>query len=220
MTNDIDYICQQTKGLHMQKAISTIIFDLGGVLIDWNPAYLYRKIFATEEEVTHFLTNICTPDWNEEQDAGRSLQLATDILVQKHPEYESAIRAFYGRWEEMLGGPIQGTVDLLTQFHQEKRYRLYALTNWSSETFPIAQARYDFLQLFEGILVSGEEGIKKPDAKIYQLILDRYQLKAEKSIFIDDNLRNIVAAEALGINTIHFKSAEQLKDTLISKAII
>ena len=191
--------------------LDTIIFDLGGVLIDWNPEYVFRKVFQDEAEMRYFLSEVCSPDWNEQQDAGRSLAEATETLAKQFPKYEPEIRAYYGRWEEMLGGPIQDTVELLKQIHQDQVFRLYALTNWSAETFPIAWERYDFLQLFEGILVSGKEKLKKPDPKIYELILDRYQITPSKSLFIDDNARNVEAARGIGINAVHFQSPMQIK---------
>ena len=201
----------------MSQPIETIIFDLGGVLIDWNPFYLYRKIFNTDEEIQDFLDHICTFHWNEQQDAGRPLQEATEILIAQHPQHESNIRAYYGRWEEMLGGPIHDTVSILKSIHQQGKHALYALTNWSHETFPIAQERYDFLQLFEGILVSGEEKMKKPDSRIYQLIIDRYKIEPSTALFIDDNLRNVEAARDIGIQAIHFQSPQLLSDLLIKK---
>jgi 2-haloacid dehalogenase len=204
----------------MDQNITTIVFDLGGVLVDWNPRHLYRKWFDTEAEVDFFLQNICTSAWNEEQDAGRSWAEGIAILVEKHPEYEAAIRAYYDRWEEMLAGEIAGTVEILVQLHKKRAHRLYALTNWSSETFPIAEARFDFLQLFEGVLVSGREGLKKPDPKIYQLLMHRYHIHASEAFFIDDNLKNVAAAEALGIPSHHFTSPKNLYDALKHKAIV
>lgn len=198
----------------MSQTIETIIFDLGGVLINWDPKRLFRKIFDDEAEMDKFLSEVCTMEWNEQQDAGRSIQEATEVLVQKFPDYTEQITAYYGRWEEMLGGAIEGTVSILKQLKQQERLGIYALTNWSSETFPIALERFDFLQLFEGILVSGVEQLKKPDPKIYQLILDRYNLKAETSVFIDDSLRNIKAAAKLGIDAIHFQGPESLENEL------
>jgi len=200
--------------------INTIIFDLGAVLIDWNPHYLYRNLFADEQEMKDFLANITTPDWNEEQDAGRSLQEATDLLVQQHPHHEANIRAFYGRWEEMLGDAIEGTVEIFRQLKDSGKYKIYALTNWSAETFPVALNRYDFLNWFDGIVVSGTEKMRKPNPAFYQLLLDRYHAKAEEALFIDDNLRNVLAAEKLGITSIHFSSAGQLKAELENKSII
>ena len=190
--------------------MDTIIFDLGNVLIKWDPRNLYRKIFTSDVAMEHFLKEVCTPDWNEQQDAGRSLKDATQLLLDKHPDYEIEIKAFYGRWTEMLGGSIEGTVKILRQFCDDERYRVYALTNWSTETFPIAIKQFDFLQWFEGILVSGEVKLKKPDPRIYQMMLDNYQIKAENAVFIDDSLRNVAGANALGIHGIHFKSPEQL----------
>lgn len=200
--------------------IDTIIFDLGGVLIDWNPEYVFRTIFEDEAERKHFLTNITTSEWNEEQDAGRSLDEGTELLVAKHPEYEDAIRAFYGRWEEMLGGPIEGTVKILEALKAQNTHRIYALTNWSNETFPIALARYDFLRLFEGIVVSGQERMKKPDIKIYNLILDRYQIEPNKAVFIDDNKRNVEGAQKVGIHAIHFQSSDQLNQQLVDWQVL
>ncbi len=199
--------------------IDTIIFDLGGVLIDWNPRHLYRKIFDDEAKMEHFLKDITTSDWNEEQDAGRPVAEATEILVNQHPEYKKEIEAFYGRWPEMLGGPIQGTVDIFKALKDAGTHKIVALTNWSAETFPVAQERYEFLTWFEGILVSGEEKLKKPDHKIYHLILDRYGIKAENAVFIDDNLRNIKASIECGLHGIHFESPEQLKKSLLEYGI-
>jgi 2-haloacid dehalogenase len=200
-------------------SVDTVIFDLGGVLIDWNPKHLYRKIFDDEEKMNWFLSEITTPDWNEEQDAGRPVAVATEILVRQHPSYKKEIEAFYDRWPEMLGGPITGTVDIFKSLKEANTHRIYALTNWSAETFPVAQARYDFLEWFEGILVSGEEQLKKPDPRIYQLILDRYNITAENAVFIDDNLRNIKAAINCGIHGIHFESPGQLKNSLLEYGI-
>lgn len=195
--------------------INTIIFDLGGVLIDWNPEYVFLEAFQGDrEKMCWFLDHICTSDWNENQDAGYPLAQATEDLVAQHPEYEKEIRLFYGDWENMLGGSIQGTVDILKQLIESKRYKIVALTNWSAETFPIAQEKFEFLQWFEGILVSGEENTRKPFEDIYKLTLSRFQIDAEKAIFIDDNLRNIEAALKLGIHGIHFTSAENLKNQL------
>jgi 2-haloacid dehalogenase len=200
--------------------INTIIFDLGAVLVDWNPHYLYRNLFADEQEMKDFLANITTPDWNEEQDAGRPLQEGTELLVQQYPHHEANIRAFYGRWEEMLGDAIEGTVELFKQLKDNGKYKIYALTNWSAETFPIALQRYDFLNWFDGIVVSGTEKMRKPNPAFYQLLLDRYNTKAEEALFIDDNLRNVLAAQKMGIKSIHFSSAEQLKKELVSRFII
>ena len=198
----------------MLNNITAVIFDLGGVLIDWNPKYLYKKIFSSEEETDQFLSLICTSDWNETQDEGRSLTEGTDILVKQFPEYEKEIRAYYDRWEEMLGGVIEETLDILRLLKAKDHLSLYALTNWSAETIPIALKRFDFFDLFDGIVVSGEEKMRKPSEKFYRLILDRYHLSARDTLFIDDNLRNIEGAKSVGLHTIHFNSPGQLRQEL------
>ena len=200
--------------------INTIIFDLGAVLIDWNPHYMYKTVFADEEEMKHFLATVCTSDWNEEQDAGRSLQEGTEILVKQHPEHEVNIRAFYSRWDEMLGEAFEDTVEIFRELKASNKYKIYALTNWSAETFPVALERFEFLSWFDGIVVSGTEKMRKPAPEFYQILLDRHEVKAEESLFIDDNYRNILAAEKLGIKSIHFTSAELLKEKLIELAVL
>ena len=204
----------------MSGKINTIIFDLGGVLIDWNPRYLYRKIFKTEEEVTWFLENICTSELNDQQDGGRSFEEATKELIQKHPEWEEPITAWYGRWHETIAGPIEGTVQILKEIKESKKYALYALTNWSAETFPWALDNFDFLHWFEGIVVSGVEKSRKPLPDFFQILFDRYAIKPSEALFIDDNLHNIEGAKALGMNTLTFKSSEQLLKDLQERKLV
>jgi len=204
----------------MMQKIKAIIFDLGNVLIDWNPAYVFDKLIEDEGKRKHFFENICTADWNEEQDAGRPIKQATEELIAAHPEWKEAIEAFYGRWIEMLGGPINGTVEILRQLKQSGHYKLYALTNWSAETFPTALEMYDFLHWFDGRVVSGEEKMRKPNPLFYQILLDRFKLKAEETLFIDDSARNINAAEQLGINGILFHSPQQLEKDLKKTGIL
>ncbi len=200
--------------------IDTIIFDLGGVLIDWNPEYVYREVFnGDQQKIDWFLNTICTHEWNVEQDAGRSIQKATELLVAQYPEYEEWIRIFYDRWEDMLGGTILETVTLLNKLKQANNHRLYALTNWSAETFPVALQRYEFLQHFEGILVSGEEKTVKPFPKIYEILLERYQINPLLSVFIDDNLENVEVAKKFGIKGVHFKSTQQLREELTNLGV-
>ena len=197
------------------KNINTIIFDLGGVLIDWNPEYVYLDVFkGNRKKMQWFFDTICTSDWNENQDAGYPMEKATEERVALFPEYEKEIRMFYGRWVDMLGEALVDTVDILKKLKDSGNYSIVALTNWSAETFHIALDRFDFLQWFEGIIVSGEEKTRKPFPEIYNLTLERYSISAENSIFIDDNLRNIEAANNLGINCIHFKNAKQLANQL------
>lgn len=193
--------------------MKTIIFDLGGVLIDHNPRYLYRKLFDHEHDVTHFLETVCTHDWNEQQDAGRTIAEATAERIALFPEHTTLINAYYGRWTEMLNGAIDGTVQILDELRQINT-PLYSLTNFSAETFVTARTIYDFLDWFEGILVSGEEKLIKPDPKIYQLILERHSIDPAETIFIDDRKDNIAAAEKFGIQGFHFESPSKLRHDL------
>lgn len=202
-------------------AVNTIIWDLGGVLVDWNPHYVFTdKYFDSPDKKEFFFSQVCTHDWNEKQDEGRSIVEATQELIREFPEWESAIRDYYGRWTDMLNGPIHGTVDLFRQLIASGKYRHYALTNWQADLFNIALVRYDFLHWFDGRVVSGVEKTRKPFPEFYQLLLDRYQVKAAEAIFIDDNLRNVKAAEAMGIDAIRFESADQLLSELQQRAII
>ncbi|WP_228851733.1 HAD family hydrolase [Aegicerativicinus sediminis] len=199
----------------MNSNYKSIIFDLGGVLIDWKPEYVFLNAFDGDKEKTDwFIKNICTLDWNENQDAGYPIAQATEELVSKHPEWEEYIRMYYGNWEQMLGGPISETVDILKKLIAKETYQIVALTNWSNETFPIALERFEFLHWFEGIIVSGAEKTRKPFSEIYELTIDRFDIDATKAIFIDDNLRNIKAAENIGIKGIHFKSPQLLQNEL------
>ena len=191
--------------------IKTIIFDLGGVLIDWNPEYLYLDIFEGDRvKMNAFFEQVCTMDWNENQDAGYPLSKATEDRIALFPEYETLIKIYYGRWEEMLGEAITGSVQILKKLINDPKFRVVALTNWSAETFPIALKRFDFLHWFEGIVVSGTEKTRKPYPEIYQITLDRFNIAPSETLFIDDNLRNIKGAEAIGINGIHFSTPEKL----------
>lgn len=196
------------------KSIDTIVFDLGGVLIDWNPRYLYRKIFDSEEQVSWFLQNICTSEWNEQQDAGRSFEEATQELVGKFPDHELPIRAWYSRWQETIRGPIQETVDILENIKRKNTHRLYVLTNWSAETFPWALETFEFLKWFEGIVVSGQEKTRKPYADFFHILFQRYQVDPTSSVFIDDNKANVEGARMLGMHSIHFQHPEQLRSEL------
>jgi 2-haloacid dehalogenase len=200
--------------------LNTVIFDLGGVLIDWNPRYLYRKIFNSDEEIEWFLKNICTSDWNEELDAGRSFEEATKELAEQHPQYAEAIFAWHHRWPETLKGEIADTVEILKNIKQKNHHRLYALTNWSHEKFPYALQRFEFLHWFEGIVVSGEEKTRKPYPEFYKILFDRYQVDPTRTVFIDDSLRNIEAGRALGMHGVHFKSPQDLKFELKKMSVL
>jgi 2-haloacid dehalogenase len=201
--------------------VKNIIFDLGGVLIDWNPEYVYLDAFkGNRKKMEKFFDEVCTFDWNENQDAGYPLANATEDRIALFPEQADLIRMYYGRWEEMLRGSISGTVSILKKIVSNNDYRVFALTNWSAETFPIALKRFDFLHWFEGIVVSGTEKTRKPFPEIYETTLERYDLKACESVFIDDNERNVAAANKLGIQTIKFLNPHQLEKDLKTKEIL
>jgi 2-haloacid dehalogenase len=190
------------------------VFDLGGVLIDWNPRYLYRKLFGADEAAMEdFLGTICTQDWNERQDGGRSFAEAAALLVDRHPDKAELIEAFGRRFDEMMAGPIEGTVDILAEL-RERGTPLYALTNWSAETFPHAERRFDFLTWFRGIVVSGHERVIKPDPRIFRILLERHDIAPDSAVYIDDNPKNAAAATALGLHGIHFTSPDALRREL------
>lgn len=198
--------------------IDTIIFDFGGVLVDWNPRYVYHDYFRDDEKMEWFLENICTDPWNIEQDRGRLLSEATELLVALHPDWEKEIRMYYGEWETMLKDAIHGTVKILYELNE--KYKIYGLTNWSAETFPIALERFEFFEVFDGILVSGKEKLIKPDRKIFELMMSKFHLKPENSLFIDDNAKNVEASRAFGIETIHFQNPEDLRVKLVEMKIL
>lgn len=193
--------------------IDTVVFDLGGVLVDWNPRHLYRKLIRDERTLERFLAEICPQSWNERQDAGRPLADATAERVALFPQHAELIAAYYGRWEEMLSGAMTETVELLEALHA-RGVPLFALTNWSAELFPIARRRFGFLERFRGIVVSGEEGLIKPDAAIFRLLCERHGIVPESALFIDDNSANIMAAAALGFATHRYTGAPALRASL------
>lgn len=192
----------------MEK-IKNIVFDFGGVLIDWNPRYLYRDYFRNDVEMEYFLSHICTGEWNAEQDRGRPFDAAVQMLTEQYPQYEEPIRMFRDGWEYMLKGEFPKSVELLKHL-KVAGYRIYGLTNWSAETFPIAYSKYDFLHSFDGIVVSGEEKLIKPDPRIYRVLLERYALIPEETLFLDDNLVNVETARQLGIRAILFDNIENV----------
>jgi 2-haloacid dehalogenase len=198
--------------------INTIIFDFGGVLIDWNPRYMYRDEFEESSEMEHFLAKVCTDDWNLQQDKGRSLAEGTKVLQDKFPEHVVKIQLYYDQWEKMIKGSIPQNVRVLRKL--KGKYKLYGLTNWSAETFPIVFKRFSFFQLFDGIVISGKEKMIKPDKKIFELMLDRYQLEAKNTLFIDDNINNIQAAKEIGFATIHVLEKTDLKSDLYALGLI
>lgn len=197
--------------------IKAIIFDFGGVLVDWNPRYLYADVFSDTEKMEWFLHEVCSTAWNLEQDRGRSFADGIAQLEKQHPAFQKEILLFWEGWPKMLKEEIAETVALLPQLKQ--KYAVYGLTNWSAETFPMLMDRFDFVQLFDDIVVSGDEGLVKPDKSIYELLLKRYNLLAQECIFIDDNIDNVKAAEQLGFAAILYKNTDYLKQDLSSLGV-
>ncbi len=195
--------------------IKDVVFDFGGVLMDWDPRYLYRTYFKDEEQMEYFLSHICTDAWNAEQDRGRTFDEGVSLLLRQYPQYAEPIRMYKDRWESMLKGEFPRSVELLRRL-KEQGYGIYGLTNWSAETIPIAFAKYDFFSLFDGIVVSGEEKLIKPDPKIYRILLERYNLSAENTLFIDDSPANIEAASHLGFQTILFDNIENVTSKVVA----
>jgi 2-haloacid dehalogenase len=197
-----------------------IIFDLGGVLIDWDPRYLYRPIFGADVAgMEDFLTRVCPPDWNRQMDAGVPFADAIAQRQREFPEHAELIALWKDGWPQMLRDAIPETVEVLAAL-RARDLRLVALTNWSAETFPIALERFAFLGWFEDIVVSGAERLAKPDPRIYQLALERNRLDPARTMFIDDVPANVEAARALGIDAVRFESASGLRSALTARGLL
>jgi 2-haloacid dehalogenase len=196
------------------QRFDTVLFDLGAVLVDWNPRYLYRGHFNGDETaLERFMTEICPPDWVREMDAGKSVLRAISERSEKFPEYAHLIGLWHSHWEVMLHDAIHDSVDILAEL-RERRTRLYALTNWSGENFPVAQRRFEFLKWFEHIVVSGHVGLAKPDPAIFRLAIERCRLTPEKTVFIDDSVRNVEAGRAAGLHALQFHTPARLRADL------
>jgi len=197
-----------------------VVFDLGGVLVDWNPRYLYRSLFGGDDAaMERFLAEVCTPAWNDEQDRGRPWAEACELLARRHPEQRALIEAWPARFDETMAGPVRGTVEVLAEL-RERGVPLYALSNWSAETFPHALARFPFLQWFRGTVISGAVRIRKPDDGIYRHLFDTYGLRAGDTLFVDDSLPNIEAATRLGMRAVQFTDAAALRGTLVEHGLL
>jgi 2-haloacid dehalogenase len=198
-----------TNGRHV------VVFDLGGVLVDWDPRNLYRKLFAGDDgAMEQFLANVCTQSWNEEQDAGRSFAEACTLLKAVHPDKAELIDAWIERHHEMFAGTIHGSVEILAEL-RTRGVPLYALSNWSAETFPAARARFEFLEWFRGILISGDVKLLKPDSRIYKHFLETFAIDPAHAIYIDDRRNNVDAATALGMHGIVFTDSAALRAELV-----
>ena len=199
---------------------SIVIFDLGGVLIEWDPRHLYRKLFPGDEgAMEHFLANVCTHEWNRCQDAGRSFAEGAQLLKREHPDKAELIDAYGTRFDEMMPGPIGGTVEILAEL-RERGTPLYLLSNFSAETFPSAFERFEFLQWFRGMVISGDVGVIKPDPRIYEIMLTRFPIDPHQAVYIDDVAVNAEAAGRSGIHGIHFTTPDALREELIRLALL
>jgi 2-haloacid dehalogenase len=198
----------------------TVVFDIGGVLVDWDPRHLYRDLFdGDEQRMEWFLAEVASPDWNHTMDAGRPRADAVAELVARHPDLEALIRAWHDRWQDMLAGEIAGTVEVLDRL-EERGLRLLALTNWSAETFPEAQRRYASLRRFEAVVVSGEHGLAKPDPALFRLLLERHRVDPVTSVYIDDRAANLDTARSLGLTGVLFTGPDRLARDLTDLGLL
>ncbi len=197
----------------LTRKINAVVFDLGGVLIDWNPRHLYRRLFADADEMEEFLATICTDEWHREHDLGADIKESCERLASLHPDHRDMIMAWAERGEEMAAGQFDQNVDVLSEL-REAGVRSYVLSNMEPEAFTIRYERFPFMKWFDGYVVSGIEGVAKPDLRIFEILLERYGLQPVSTVFVDDSKRNIEAARALGINVVHYTSTERLRREL------
>ena len=200
-------------------AVDAVVFDIGGVLLDWDPRHLYRKLFEDEAAMERFLTEVCTMEWHHAHDLGVPYVISCRDLAARHPEYSDLIWAWGQRTEEMVAGPIAGTVEILGELRR-RGIRCYALTNMEAETYPRRLERYEFLRWFDGTVVSSAERVAKPDPRIFQLLMERFDLRPETTLMIDDSERNLTAAWALGMQTVRFRSPEGLRERLVELGVL
>ncbi len=199
-------------------SLNAVVFDLGGVLIHWDPRLLYHKLLPDEAAVEEFLSTICTPEWNAKQDAGRPFPEGIAELVSRFPDKASLIRAWYDRFVEMVR-PMEDSIRVLRELYQQG-IPLYALSNWGAETFDIARNGFTFLEWFNGIVISGRVGFAKPDVRIFQFLLQQHGLRASEVLFIDDHVPNVEAAQTLGFDVIHFTAAAKLREGLVERGLL
>jgi 2-haloacid dehalogenase len=203
----------------MQRPIDAIVFDIGGVLLDWNPRYLYRKVYTDEQEMERFLSDVCTLEWHDAHDRGKPFEVSCAELAATHPAYSEQIYAWGRRSEEMVRGPIPDTVELLREL-KDAGVPCYVLTNMEVETYPQRVERFPFLRWFDGAVVSGFEGVAKPDVEIFELLLERFALEAESTLLVDDSPRNVRAALSVGMQAVEFSSATQLRQVLVDARVL
>ncbi len=196
-----------------------IVFDLGAVLIDWNPRYLYRKVFTDEAKMEWFLQNVCHHEWNLEQDRGRSFDDGVKEAIARHPAWEKEIKLYRDRWMEMITGDIPGTVAILQELHGRST-PLYAITNFNGDTYRSISKQFSFLNLFRDVVVSGDEKLIKPDRAIFEILAKRNNIKLSDCLFIDDVGINVKGAEAVGMQGHHFTTPENLRKDLVTLKLL
>jgi 2-haloacid dehalogenase len=196
-----------------------IVFDLGKVLIDWDPRHLFRRVFKDETKMEWFLKEVCHDAWNLEQDKGRSFDDGVKEAIARHPDHFREIMIYRDRWMEMIPGAIEGTVQILEELHAQRR-ALYAITNWNGDTFRATRNRFAFLNRFRDIIVSGDEKLIKPDPKIFRMLTARHKLNPANCLFIDDSLKNVRGAEAVGWQAHHFTTPENLRADLETRGLL
>ncbi len=205
--------------MHSPSRPSVVVFDLGGVLIDWDPRHLYRRLFDDPDEMEAFLEEVDLAEWNARQDAGGSWAEAIEQLAAEHPERRELIEAFHRRWPETLAGEITGSVRALAEL-RDAGVRLLALSNWSAETFPVARERFAFLAWFEGIVISGDVGATKPDPRIFEHLLRTFGIEASEAVFVDDSAANVAAARRLGFQAVRFTGPAALRGELVRLGLL
>jgi 2-haloacid dehalogenase len=198
----------------MTSPIKAIIFDFGNVLLEWNPRNVYQRYFPDDPEgMEHFLEEVDFMNWNAQQDKGRTFAEGVALLSEKFPHHAELIQAYHDNWKDSIGTSYTGTVKLLKELKQAG-YPVYGLSNWSAETFPYARQKYDFFELLDDMVISGQVGHIKPDPEIFHILLEKIGRPAQECLFIDDSPTNIDQAKKMGFQTIHFQSSEQLEIVL------
>ena len=203
----------------MTTNIKAIIFDYGNVLLEWNPRHVYRRYFNDEETMERFLHEVDFMEWNAQQDKGRSFAEGVAELSKEFPQHAHLIQAYHDHWKDSIGESYAGTIEILKQL-KKAGYSIYGLSNWSAETFPYARQKYDFFDLFDDMVISGEVGHVKPHPEIFQILLEKIGRPAQECLFIDDSLPNIQQANTMGFKTIHFTTSEQLKNDLTNMGLL
>ncbi len=197
----------------MSCDVAAVVFDIGGVLLDWDPRHLYRQLFDDPDEMADFLARICTADWHHAHDLGADTTQSCELLAREYPEYAAPIMAWAQRGEEMIAGQIDGTVAVLAEL-RAAGLPCFALSNMEADTYPVRRDRFAFMRWFDGAVISGIEGVAKPDQRIFEIMVSRHDLDPRRTVFIDDSPANVAAARALGFRAIRFVSPEELRNEL------